>query len=152
MSFLRGMFNAEGVKTCADTTATRDGRWVRTAGLVLVRQRPGSAKGVVFMTIEDETGVTNAVIWPKVIETYRRQLMAASLILIEGRIQKSPEGVVHLVAVRLFDRTPDLLRLSDAHEARPELSRADEIAYPQHPRTSNHPRNARVIPKSRDFH
>lgn len=152
MSFLREMFRSEGIKTCAQTSVTPDGGWVRTAGLVLVRQRPGSAKGVVFMTIEDETGVTNAVIWPKVMETYRRQLMAASLILIEGRIQKSPEGVVHLVAVRLFDRTTNLSRLSDHHTARAELSRADEIAHPQHPRTSNHPRNVRVIPKARDFH
>jgi error-prone DNA polymerase len=152
MSFLRDMFRCEGVKTCAESSGSTDGRWVKTAGLVLVRQRPGSAKGVVFMTIEDETGVTNAVIWPKVIETYRRQLMAASLILIEGRIQKSPEGVVHLVAVRLVDRTHDLSRLSEDGTARQQLTRADEIAYPQHPRTSNHPRNVRVIPKSRDFH
>ncbi len=152
MSFLREAFRREGVKTCSETVAVRDGGWARAAGLVLVRQRPGSAKGVIFMTIEDETGIVNAVVWPKVTERYRRQLMAASLILIEGRIQKSPEGVVHLVAVRLIDRTADLTRLSDTHSARPELSRADEILHPQHPRTSNHPRNVRVIPKSRDFH
>jgi error-prone DNA polymerase len=152
MSFLREAFRREGVKTCAETVAVRDGGWARAAGLVLVRQRPGSAKGVIFMTIEDETGIANAVVWPKVTERYRRQLMAASLIVIEGRIQKSPEGVVHLVAVRLIDRTADLTRLSDTHSAKPELSRADEILHPQHPRTSNHPRNVRVIPKSRDFH
>ena len=152
MSFLRDLFGSEGVKTCAETSATRDGRWAKTAGLVLVRQRPGSAKGVVFITIEDETGVTNAVVWPSVTEKYRRQLMAASLMLIEGRIQKSPEGIVHLVAARLIDRTSDLTRLSEDGIARQQLTRADEIAYPQHARTSNHPRNVRVIPKSRDFH
>jgi error-prone DNA polymerase len=152
MSFLRDRLRGEGIKTCAEATAVANGGWVRAAGLVLVRQRPGSAKGVIFMTIEDETGVANAVVWPKVTEKYRRQLMAASLILIEGRIQRSPEGVVHLVAVRLVDRTADLATLSDSHSHRHELSRADEIMHPQHPRTSNHPRNVRVIPKSRDFH
>ena len=65
---------------------------------------PGSAKGVVFMTLEDETGIANIVVWPKVMEHFRKEVMGARLILVEGYIQSSPEKVVHLVAERLFDR------------------------------------------------
>ena len=70
-----------------------DRRRVRCAGVVLVRQRPGSAKGVVFMTLEDETGIANIVVWPKVMEQYRKEVMGARLILVEGYIQSSPEQV-----------------------------------------------------------
>ena len=62
--------------------------------MVLVRQRPGSAKGVVFMTLEDETGIANIVVWPKMMEHYRKEVMGARLILVEGYIQSSPEQVV----------------------------------------------------------
>ena len=70
---------------------TNDRRHVRCAGVVLVRQRPGSAKGVVFMTLEDETGIANIVVWPKVMERFRKEVMGARLILVEGYIQSSPE-------------------------------------------------------------
>jgi error-prone DNA polymerase len=152
MQFLRKLLEAEGIRACADTVALGDGDWTRTAGVVLVRQRPGSAAGVVFMTIEDETGIANVVIWPKLTERYRKEVMGSRLILIEGRIQRSPEGVVHLVAERIFDRSTDLHRLSDTSTPKLLLSRADEIVHPQHERVSNHPRNVRIIPKSRDFH
>ena len=77
--------------------------------------------------------------------------MAARLLLVEGRIQKSPEGVTHLMAQRVVDRTADLLGLSDTHRAEIELTRADEFLHPQIPR-GRHPRNVRILPKSRDFH
>jgi error-prone DNA polymerase len=152
MQFLRELLGAEGIRTCADTVALGDGSWTKTAGVVLVRQRPGSAAGVVFMTIEDETGIANVVIWPKLTERYRKEVMGSRLILIEGRIQRSPEGVVHLVAERIYDRSIELRRLSETSTPKLPLSRADEIIHPQHERVSNHPRNARIIPKSRDFH
>lgn len=69
----------------------------RRAGLVLVRQRPGSAKGVMFITLEDETGIANLVVWPQVFEKFRRVVMGASMIAVRGRIQREGE-VVHLVA------------------------------------------------------
>lgn len=75
----------------------RDGRSLEAAGLVLVRQRPGSAKGVVFITIEDETGIANLVVWPKVSETQRRIVLGAVMIAVRGRIQREGE-VAHLVA------------------------------------------------------
>jgi error-prone DNA polymerase len=152
MQFLRELLTAEGIRCCADSVALSDGAWTRTAGIVLVRQRPGSAAGVVFMTIEDETGITNVVVWPKLTERYRKEVMGARLILIEGRIQRSPEGVVHLVAQRLHDRSGELSRLSEAPVPKFPLSRADEIIHPQRERTPNHPRNVRIIPRSRDFH
>ena len=80
----------------------RDGRWLEAAGLVLVRQRPGSAKGVMFITIEDETGVANLVVWPKLFEKQRRIVLSAGMIGVHGRIQREGE-VVHLVAHRLTD-------------------------------------------------
>lgn len=152
MDFLRTLFRNEGASTCDETTKKNDGSYVKTAGVVLVRQRPGTAAGVVFMTIEDETGIANVVIWPKMVERFRKEVMGSRLILIEGKIQKSPEGVVHLVATRIRDRTSELSRLSDRPPLTFPLSRADEVVRPQHPRTSNHPRNVRIIPKSRDFH
>ncbi len=153
MSFLRDLFGRERVITCAALAAIDDGARVRAAGLVLVRQRPGSSKGVVFMTLEDETGIGNAVLWPAVVNAYRREVMTARLLLIDGHVQKSPEGVVHLVAIRLHDRSHELRRLA-GDPLIPPVARADEVVRPQHPRnrTLRHPRDERVIPKSRDFH
>lgn len=88
------MFAKERVVPCKDISHRNDRRkHVRCAGVVLVRQRPGSAKGgLVFMTLEDETGIANIVVWPKVMEKYRKEVMGARLILVEGYIQSSPEG------------------------------------------------------------
>ena len=84
MEFLRAMFAKERVVTCAAVCDANDRQRVRCAGVVLVRQRPGSAKGVVFMTLEDETGIANIVVWPKVMEHFRKEVMGARLILVEG--------------------------------------------------------------------
>lgn len=150
MEILRPTFAAEGIVTCAQTAARRDGAWTRTAGVVLVRQRPGKGTAI-FLTLEDETGVTNVVLWARLFERFRKEVMGGRLLLIEGRVQRSPEGVVHLMAQRVFDRTRDLGRLSEAHQAEVRLSRADEFVNPKIPR-GRHPRDVRVLPKSRDFH
>ena len=113
MEFLRAMFASESVVACKDVCHRNDRRHMRCAGVVLVRQRPGSAKGVVFMTLEDETGIANIVVWPKVMERYRKEVMGARLILVEGYIQSSPEEVTHLVAQRMFDRSHDLIGLAN---------------------------------------
>ncbi len=143
LRFLRTALAREEVQSCAEATQQRDGAAARVAGVVLVRQRPGSADGVVFATIEDETGIANVVIWPSTIERYRREVMGAALLLVTGRIQRSPEGVVHVVADRLEDRSAALRRLDEAAENAP-LARADEVARPQ---------TARDVPtpRSRDF-
>ncbi len=163
MQFLREGLAAEGVVTCGETANARNGRRVRCAGVVLVRQRPGSAKGVVFMTLEDETGIANIVVWPQVMAQFRKEVMGARLVLVEGRIQSSPEKVVHLVADRLIDRSYDLIGLAnDALVQKRVLpggavaveplndDRRDHLDSPaQRPR---HPRNVRILPRSRDFH
>jgi len=145
MAILRPVFDAEGLLTCAQVEARRSGSRVRTAGVVLVRQRPGNGRAI-FITLEDETGITNLVLWVPVFEAHRRIVMSARLLGVEGVVEKSPEGVVHLMAQRLFDRSAELNGLSSDHEPVIELSGADEFAHPQHPR------NLRILPGSRDFH
>ncbi|MBC7505130.1 MAG: error-prone DNA polymerase [Sandarakinorhabdus sp.] len=151
MQFLRAVFAGEGVLSCAQTAAARDGQRVKTAGIVLVRQRPGKGNAI-FVTMEDETGITNVVIWARLFERYRRAVMAARLMLVEGVLQRSPEGVVHLMATGITDRTSELDRLSDTHAPNPPAARADEDLHPGYPRTHGHPRTTRILPKSRDFH
>jgi error-prone DNA polymerase len=150
MQFLRELFAAEKVKSCAEVEATDDGKRARCAGVILVRQMPGDA-GVVFITLSDETGITNVVVWPKLVEQFRREIMGARLLLVEGKVQKS-EGVVHLVAERVFDRTQELDRLSE-DTLRPFRGHLEDLAY-QRPdsRAPRHPRQVRILPKSRDFH
>ena len=163
MEFLRPMFTRESVIACAGVRHDRDRCHVRCAGVVLVRQRPGSAKGVVFMTLEDETGIANIVVWPKVMERFRKEVMGARLILVEGYIQSSPEQVTHLVAQRLFDRSHDLINLAnDAFHRKHAVPAGPALIEPlhddrrQHPdnpaQKIRHPRNVRILPRSRDFH
>ncbi|MDD9909889.1 MAG: error-prone DNA polymerase [Ahrensia sp.] len=217
--------------TAQELFETRQNHWVTVAGVVLVRQKPGTAKGVVFITLEDETGTVNVVVWSKLMAKYRRTIMAARLMAVRGKVQREGD-IIHVVAYELVDRTADLDALSDDHfdltfanadhvksplpetssmkrkverlaargetaqgdiaELKPptsnaniiELSRADEVLHPQverdgwpidspdakrfavrarpadqqdraRPPTVNqgrHPRNVRIIPKSRDFH
>jgi error-prone DNA polymerase len=151
MSFLRGLFRSEGILSCAETSAARNGTWVKTAGVVLCRQRPGKGNAV-FITIEDETGITNALLWERLMRTQRRAVMASRLMVIEGEIQRSREGVVHLMATRIHDRSAELGRLTDDRPPEPQLSYSDEIAHPGMPRGHGHPRNVRILPRSRDFH
>src|SRR5436305_4332368 len=130
MQFLRPMFTKERVIPCRDVCHRNDRRSVRCAGVVLVRQRPGSANGVVFMTLEDESGIANIVVWPKVMEKFRKEVMGARLVLVEGYVQSSPEKVVHLVAERLFDRSRNLVDLSDTLVARSPLPQASALIEP----------------------
>ena len=163
MEFLREMFTRERVVPCKDINHDNDRRRVRCAGVVLVRQRPGSSKGVVFMTLEDETGIANIVVWPKVMEQFRKEVMGSRLILIEGYVQSSPEEVTHLVAERMFDRSYDLTGLANdalgrrpaasTIPARPEPMNDDRREHLDHPAQKiRHPRNVRILPRSRDFH
>jgi len=155
MQFLREDFAREGVLSCAELCEGRNGRRAKVAGVVLVRQRPGEGKAI-FITLEDETGICNVLLWARTFEVQRRQVMASRLMVVEGEIQKSPEGVVHLMGAIVTDRTAELDRLSEDHRAEIELSRADLFEHPQAPRhhvpRGSHPRDVRILPKSRDFH
>ncbi|HEV7434532.1 MAG TPA: OB-fold nucleic acid binding domain-containing protein, partial [Pseudorhizobium sp.] len=103
-SFIREDFARMGVTRSVDLLSVPNGRKVTIAGLVLVRQRPGSANGVIFMTLEDETGVANAIVWPKVFEQYRPVVMGARMVKIRGRLQ-SAHGVIHTVVEHIEDIT-----------------------------------------------
>ena len=129
LAFLRKDLARRNMVTCDDAMNARDGRWVYTAGLVLVRQKPGSAKGVMFLTIEDETGPANVVVWPSLFEKRRRVVLGASLMAINGRIQREGE-VVHLVAQQLFDLSGQLSGLADMDvEFKVTSGRGDEFAH-----------------------
>jgi error-prone DNA polymerase len=137
----RRVVRAEQLATFAD------GRRVEIAGLALVRQRPGTASGVIFITIEDETGVANLVVWPGVFERYRRVVMGAQLLVVRGEMQR--EGIViHVIADDLLDRSDLLARLSEVKDAKPfeaPVARADAVKRPHHePRINGF--------TSRDFH
>jgi DNA polymerase III alpha subunit len=117
------------IVTCSDAMNARDGRWMCTAGLVLVRQKPRSAKAVMFLTIEDETGPANVVVWPSLFERRRRIVLGASMMAIHGRIQHEGE-VVRLVAQQLFDLSGDLSGLADRDmEFQLRTGRGDEFAH-----------------------
>ncbi|WP_049735296.1 error-prone DNA polymerase [Rhizobium ecuadorense] len=129
LRFLRTDLTKRRIVTCAETMTACDGQWLMAAGLVLVRQRPGSAKGVMFITIEDETGIANVVVWPKLFERSRRVVLGASMMAINGKIQREGE-VVHLVAQQLFDLSADLSGLAGRDgEFRATTGRGDEFAH-----------------------
>jgi error-prone DNA polymerase len=141
MRFLRALFTSEGVLSCAQATAHAHGTRLVVAGVVLVRQRPGNGN-VVFCTIEDETGTANIVIWSSLLNRFRRAVLGSSLLLVTGYLQRSPEGIIHVVADRLDDRSALLARIT---EAPPDRTMAPL-------RSPGHPRQERIFPRSRDFH
>ncbi len=145
LHFLREKLRAEGVLSSAELLAVPDGRRAKVAGVVLVRQRPGKGNAI-FATLEDEAGVVNILLWARLFEEYRRPLMASRLMEIHGKVQKSEEGVLHVIADHVVDRTTLLDRLGEedsiASDARPRF----------HSPRARHPRDVLIIPKSRDFH
>ncbi|QGP78232.1 error-prone DNA polymerase [Sphingobium sp. CAP-1] len=141
MQFLRSHFAARGAIDCAGVNAARDGAKVRVAGVVLTRQRPGKGNAI-FITIEDESGIVNALLWARDMEKQRRAVMSARLMLIAGEVQRSKENVVHLIVDRV----------SDASEALAWLNEGQHGQAPERPSVRRHPRDVRILPKSRDFH
>ena len=121
LQFLRGRLDEMRIVKCADLVNVRAGRNIEVAGVILVRQRPGSAKGVLFVTIEDETGVAQGILWPDRFEIYRRQVMSASMIAMRGRLQKEGE-VIHIICDRITDHD-DMLR---------SIARMDFAVRPSH--------------------
>jgi len=151
MRFLRERYAREKFITADRLGSIKDGKRLSIAGLVLIRQRPGSAKGVVFITIEDETGIANLVIWPDVFEKQRKIVMGARLMAVHGIVQRDPDSnVIHVVARRLEDHSHMLRHLSD--ESMPSNLARDVKPGSWSPQPGRHPRDVHVIPKSRDFH
>ncbi|NIJ67285.1 error-prone DNA polymerase [Sphingomonas leidyi] len=112
LTFVRDELARRGVTRCADLASIRDGRHVEVAGIILVRQKPGSAKGVLFITIEDETGIANGILWPDRFEAQRRTVMSASMIGMKGRVQKEGE-VIHVICDRIIDHGDLLHRVGE---------------------------------------
>jgi len=153
LSFLRASLTERGFVRAGDLRAHKHRSTVNVSGIVLIRQRPGSAKSV-FVTIEDETGVANLVIWPDTMAKYRKVVMGARLIEVRGRIEYE-EGVLHVIAAHLADATEELGKLSD-DLLKPAIAHGDHAGplppgLPEHFR-HGHPRDVRIVPKSRDFH
>ncbi|MBD0414082.1 error-prone DNA polymerase [Oryzicola mucosus] len=170
LSFFRSRLNREGVTANTRLGDLRSGRRVSVAGLVLVRQRPGSAKGVIFMTLEDEETVANVIVWKKVFEQYRPVVLGARFVRVTGKLQ-SASDVIHVVADRIEDITPWLAELSE--EAQLQLFEAEkavresgrrlgewqdtdaarqalpQMAQPGHDLLARRARN--VMPKGRNF-
>jgi error-prone DNA polymerase len=148
VAFLRVELRTRGIITCREAMQARDRQWVETAGLVLVRQMPGSAKGVMFITIEDESGIANLVIWPTVFEKQRRIILSAGMLAVYGRIQREGD-VVHLVAHRLADLSQELASVGDRDAAFPlPHGRGDEL---HHGSPGLDPRSVSKGPKPRDI-
>ena len=130
VTFLRAELERQGKIRCGDLSATRDGKTVTVSGLVLVRQMPGSAKGVVFMTIEDETGVANLIVWPSLFDQQRRLILGSAMVACRGRVQKEGD-VIHVVAGELFDLSELLRSVGQRDDKFPvPLARADEVVRP----------------------
>ncbi|UYH55673.1 error-prone DNA polymerase [Qipengyuania sp. SS22] len=187
MAFLRASLAERGFVRASDLRNRKFRSMVHVAGVVLIRQRPGSAKGVCFITLEDETGVVNLVVWPDLKEKQRRVVMGSRLMEVRGRVEYDDE-VIHVIAHHMEDATHQLYRLSDDMLNAP-VARADHVTTPLPakfnprdnlkeggddpyqpvepweepppgnrecgwfgPNSGGHPRNARIIPPSRDFH
>jgi error-prone DNA polymerase len=129
VAFLRGELARRGIMRHETLAAIKSGRRVTVAGLVLVRQRPGSANGVIFMTLEDETAVANTIVWPQVFETFRPIVLGARLVAVTGKLQNE-FGVIHVVADRLDDLTPLLKRLAEETGSIQALANCDEVRRP----------------------
>ncbi len=152
VSFLRPELARQGMILCADLAGARDGARVVVPGIVLVRQRPGSAKGVMFITIEDETGIANIVVWPSAFEAQRRLVLSAGMIACVGKVQR--EGaVIHVIADRLIDLS-DLLRgvgdedVENAEQFPLRSGRGDEVKHGGSP----DPRGGKTKPAPRDIY
>ncbi len=129
-SFMRTRLAARGILRSDALPSVKSGERVTVAGLVLVRQRPGTAKGVIFMTLEDEAGVANVIVWPKAFERLRAIVLGARFVAVTGKLQNE-QSVIHVVAYRMEDLTPMLGLLSEAGATIVPSARADEVKRPQ---------------------
>jgi error-prone DNA polymerase len=148
VSFLRADLQAQRIVRCAELAKARDGQHLTVAGIVLVRQRPGSARGVLFITIEDETGHANLIVWPSVFDRQRRLVLTASMLACRGKLQREGE-VIHVIADQLTDLSPLLRSVGQREDNFPvPFTRADHVKHPGGP----DPREVKAIKvPTRDF-
>jgi DNA polymerase III alpha subunit len=145
-SFLRPDLVCRGIVCNEDLRGRRSGERLTVSGLVTIRQRPATASGVIFMTIEDETGIANIVVWPKTFERFRPIIMGARYIAVAGELQQE-SGVIHVVARELDDLTPLLARLTENATPIESLARADAIKRPHDENVDSRARGRRNPPR-----
>jgi len=133
LTFLRPELARRGIVRCKELASMRDGQRMEVAGVILVRQKPGSAKGVLFVTVEDETGVANAILWPDRFEAQRTIVMSAAMLGIVGRVQRGAGGVVHVITDQVVDYTDLLRRVGDLGELPRFTSPGDGATHPGSP-------------------
>ncbi len=158
VSFLRDELDARRILRTAVLAGMKTGLRTTVAGLVLVRQRPGTS-GVIFMTLEDETGIANAIVWPRVFEAFRPQILGGRLVGVTGAVQNEC-GVIHIVAERIRDLTPLLSRLCRQGTAIEPTAHADTLLAMLHSGelddagngSAPGDGNAAAMPKGRNFH
>ena len=151
VSFVREKLQQLHILSTKELESAKDGQLVKVAGLVLVRQRPGTAAGICFMTIEDETGFANLVVFENLFEKFRKEILQSRLIMVEGKLQVEGE-VIHVIVQRCFDLSKLLRHLTAANnEELPllTLSRADEKTIP--PPGQSKVREERIFPGGRNF-
>jgi error-prone DNA polymerase len=145
LSFLRGELDRRRITRCADLLRLRDGARATVAGIVLIRQKPGQGN-VTFITIEDESGIANIILWQSRFEAHRRVVMTAAMIAVQGIVQREGE-VIHVIADRVDDHTPLLRSVGEGaffHRPGP----GDAVTHPGSPDR----REAGLRQKSRNFH
>jgi error-prone DNA polymerase len=145
-SFLRADLDRRGIVCNESLHTRRSGERVTVSGLVTIRQRPGTASGVIFMTIEDETAVANIIVWPKTFERFRPIIMGARYIAVSGELQQE-SGVIHVVAAKLEDLTSLLARLTEDAPAIESLARADAVKRPHDENVDSRARGRRNPPR-----
>jgi error-prone DNA polymerase len=145
-SFLRADLDARGIIRNEALRTKLSGTRVSVSGLVTIRQRPGSANGVIFMTIEDETAVANIIVWPKTFERFRPIVLGARYVAVSGPLQQE-SGVIHVVAVRIDDLTPLLARLTADAPPIEQLARADAVKRPHDENVDSRARGRRNPPR-----
>ena len=123
---------------------------VRVAGLILVRQRPGTASGICFVTIEDEAGTANLVVFKKMFDKYRKEIVQSRLLMVEGKLQREGE-VIHVIVRRCYDLTRLLGKLTDTRTLAVTTSRADETTSPELSRKEKEYVQTEIFPKGRNF-
>ena len=145
-SFLRADLIRRGIIGNAQLRAKPSGTCVTVSGLVTIRQQPGSAHGVIFMTIEDETAVANIIVWPKTFERFRHIVLGARYVAVTGELQQE-SGVIHVVAAKLEDLTPLLARLTEDALPIESLARADAVKRPHDENVDSRARGRRNPPR-----
>ena len=145
-SFLRADLARRGIIRNEELRTRRSGERVTVSGLVTIRQRPGSANGVIFMTIEDETAVANIIVWPKTFERFRPIILGARYVAVSGQLQQE-SGVIHVVAWRIEDLTPLLARLTEDAPPIESLARADAVKRPHDEDIDSRARGRRNPPR-----